>query len=124
VTDVFYRLRNVLEWTGYVDNGQPNVWRLTTNAAAVVKTIATMESFGALFIAVITVPKTVPALELGCLLDCEVAADGSQDILGLRETWEEGEAPIIWPTLFVDALDKVSPKSAAAIRASDILGLS
>jgi hypothetical protein len=129
VAAAFDRFKNIPTWVGYIDNGQLGVWQARAKgdltaasavASAVVRMITYAESLGAEFVAVITVPKTVPAAELTAALGAELPTDGSADIFPL---WSEGEQ-VTWPTLFVDALGKIDPRAAAEIRVSDARDLS
>lgn len=107
-------LESIPGWTGHFDNGTPAVLR--TGAGSLSLGVAQLlEALGAPFTAVVTVPKTVPAADLGRALDRDIPADGSQDIIGLYEG-----GPIVWPMLFVEALDRVDPQAAAQLRASGI----
>ncbi len=106
-------LGDVPGWLGYVDNGTGLI--LTTDRPMAI--IAT-----AVFIAstaVVAVPKTVPAAVLAEALGRDVPADGSQDLILLHEG-----GPIVWPMLFVEALDRVEPAVAAHLRANDLANLS
>jgi hypothetical protein len=98
-----------IPWVGYLDNGMELALR--TDQAAL---LAVTESFAPLAV-VMTVPKTVPAAKLANLLDREIPADGSRDLLVLTDS-EHTQ----WPMLFVAALDKVDPKAAASIRANAV----
>ncbi len=112
VTALAAPLGDVPAWTAYVDNGTPMVLT-TTDAAA----LSIVDLLGVPAAAVVTVPKTVPATVLTQAIGQEVPADGSQDIVLLADP-ETGF--MVWPVLFLDALAKVDPKAAAAIRATDL----
>lgn len=112
--EVITRLRHVPGWTGYLDTGRDSVAR--GDAAEFVTLGRVAQAFGTPAIAVMTVPKTVPAARLSRALRQPIADDGSQDILVIR-----GESgPIHWPMLFVDALEQVEPAAAAQLHAEDL----
>jgi hypothetical protein len=109
-----YRLKSVPDWTAYVDNGTPLALR--TEDAATLRIVPTLVPATV----VVTVPKTVPAAALDDALGPlgqHVPDDGSRDMLILHDGDDQ---PIVWPTLFVDALEQVDPRAAAQLRATDI----
>jgi len=112
------RLTVIPNWTAYLDNGNGMVLSTSHPAALyITRLLAPIHPM----IAIVIVPKTVPAATLTAALDQEVPADGSRDVLLLHD----GDAtPITWPLLFIDALAHVDPKAAAMIRANDLGSLS
>jgi hypothetical protein len=106
------RLDPVEGWTGYADNGMPVVLRARSSeafvAAEVMKALAGMP-----MVAVFIVPKSVPAKVPSEALGQEIEADGSRDIIAIHG--DDGR--VIWPMLFVDALDLVDPVAASQLRA-------
>ena len=105
--DIARRLRRVA-WTALLDNGHA-VLRCT-HAASV-------ELGECLFTpgAVILVPKTVPADELGRALGSPLPDDGSQDLVFLQD-----RPGYTWPVLFLDALEEVDAPWAQAIWAEAV----
>lgn len=112
VADIAPRLgRLPTGWTAYLDNGTPVV--VATGEPKAIALMAALSLPGGIT-AVVTVPKTVPAVMLTEAVGQEVPADGSQDLIMLHSGWNR---PIIWPMLFVDALEQVDPRATAQIRA-------
>lgn len=107
--DVTHGLRDVDGWTAYLDSGTPVI--LQTDRVSVLAVTGAI----ILSAAVVTVPKTVPAAVLSKALGQTIPDDGSQDLVVLHGA--DGE-PIVWPLLFVDALDQVDPIAAAQLRAA------
>ncbi len=106
-----YRLTSMPDWTAYIDSGNPLVLR--SQDAVTLCIVPTLLPAAA----VVTVPKTVPAAALSEALGQHVPDDGSRDLVMLHD----GDAqPIVWPMLFVDALERVDPKAAAQLRVDDI----
>lgn len=108
-------LVDVPDWTGYADNGTRMVLRTDQPGALLVVEAVSVAT------AVVIVPKTVPAGVLAEALGQEIPADGSQDLVLLHE---DERGPLIWPRLFVDALEIVDPAVAAHLHANDLAGLS
>jgi hypothetical protein len=103
-------LREISTWTGYLDAGISTVLR--TSNPGVLTLVAALAPVAV----VVTIPKTVPAAEIAAALGQPIPDDGSQDLVMLCDP----DRPAIWPVLFVDALAKVDPKTAATIYASDL----
>lgn len=111
VATVAERLDGIPGWTAYVDSGTPVVLR-TGLGTAVAMTAALTTS-----VAVILVPKSVPAATLTEVLGQDIPADGSQDLVLIHGP--DGD-PIVWPLLFLDAIGAVDPAAAAQIHAEAI----
>lgn len=105
-------LRDVPDWSAYLDAGLPAVMRCHDARA-----LAVLAVLSGPMCAVVTVPKTVPPDVLSTITRTEVPADGSRDVL-IVHLGED--VPMIWPLLFVDALAVLDPAVAAQIRAYDI----
>lgn len=99
-----------IDTTIYVDQGTDPILR-TNDPRLLAVTAALIPC-----VAVILIPKTVPAAILSEALGEHVPDDGSQDILILGSP----EPPMTWPLLFVDALQRVDPTAANTIRAAHI----
>ncbi|GAA2370798.1 hypothetical protein Cme02nite_45080 [Catellatospora methionotrophica] len=112
------RLRHLPGWTGYLDTGRDTVAQGNAEQFAALCGVA--QVLGRPAVAVLTIPKTVPARRVAQALRRPVAADGSQDVLVVRV---DG-GPVCWPLLFVDALERVEPAAAAQLHAEDLAGLS
>jgi hypothetical protein len=109
-----HSIKNVQSWTAYLDNGTGHILRTDTPGALLVAELLFPTA------AVVVVPKTVPATVLSEALGQEVPADGSRDIVIL--TSQGG--PTYYPMLFINALDIVSPSTAALLRANHLPNLS
>lgn len=103
-------LQDTPHWLAYLDSGTDTVMR--TDRPDEASTIARLVPTAA----VITVAKTIPAALLSRALGRPVSADAEQDLLVLTEPGK----PICWPMLFVDALDIVSPETAAQLRDQEV----
>lgn len=103
-------LADVAHWQAYLDSGTGTILRTDRSHAA--RVIASLVPTAA----VVTVPKTVPAGLLSLALGQRVSPDSGQDIVILTEPGK----PICWPMLFVDALDIVSPETAAQLRGQEV----
>lgn len=66
---------------------------------------------------VAVVPKTVPATMLSAVLGVPVPEDGSRDVIMLLD--EDGET-ISWPHIMIDAVERVYPDFAQAIRDAEV----
>lgn len=109
------RLHLIPGWTAYLDSGTDIVMR-TTDIAVVAVLDLLIDSA-----VVLTIPKTTPAATISeALGGTPVPEDGSQDIilLGGKE-----DAPMFWSLLFLDAIERVDPETAADIRAAAIANL-
>lgn len=107
--------------TYYLDNGTPFLLctsRTGTSRLNVPRLIAALNMSPTVCVA--TVPKTVPAIELSKALAQPIPEDGSQDVVILQRPGH----PVVWPMVFVDALEIVDPEAAKSIRAADLAGLS
>jgi hypothetical protein len=71
-------------------------------------------------ITLFTVPKAVPAVDLGEALGQHVAEDGSRDVITCTVPGE----PIAWPMVFVEALRRVDPAAAMSLEANDLARMS
>lgn len=98
-----------ISWTGYIDSGQDTVLRVDQASLMLVT-----EQLARRTAILITVPKTVPAEQLSSALDQTIQADGSQDLILMTDDSEQ----LLWPMLFVDALDQIDPVEAARLRAA------
>lgn len=107
-------LRDVPDWTAYLDGGTPAVLHTGLAGALAVVDILTLSA------AVIVVPKTVPPSALSTAVGQEIPTDGSQDIVILMAPDE----PVMFPLLFVDALAIVDPHAAAQLYANQTSNLS
>lgn len=112
VDTVAENLASIPERTLYLDGGLPAVLR--TDQASVLAVTGALTATAA----VLVVPKTVPAAALTKALGQHVPEDGSQDIVVLM-----ADGPIVWPLLFVDALEVVDPRAAGQLRASNLPNL-
>lgn len=113
------RIDQAGDWTCYIDNGTDNVLRINDLTRLALATTVTA-TLGLPTVAVFLVPKTVPAKVLADALGQEIPADGSRDIIGLYER----EHPLIWPMMFVEALERVDPQAALVLHANALGKLS
>lgn len=109
-------LARIPRWTAWLDCGLDTVL-CVDDAHAITSTAALFAITRAPVLAVVTIPKTVPAKRLSRALGCPVPADGSRDVLIVGDGHE---APIAWPVLFLDALAHVDPAAAAQLRADAV----
>ena len=110
IAEIAGPLTRIRRFVGYIDNGTEAVLR--TETAAVFRVCDVLSPT----VAVVVVPKTVSARRLGHVLGSKVAEDGSQDLIALGPK----SGGYCWPQLFVDALDRVDPRAADAIRAAAV----
>jgi hypothetical protein len=108
------RLRRLPGWTGYLDSGGEMVTEGDPLACAALGGL--VQAVGARVAAVLIVPKTVPAAALGRALGQPIAADGSEDVIGVVD----GQR-VAWPLLLVDAIAEVDPVSAAQLHANSLV---
>ncbi len=85
------------------------------DARTITGTAALLAITGTPVVAVVLIPKTVPAKRISKALGCPVPADGSRDLLVVGEGHDE---PAAWPMLFVDALADADPTAAAQLYAT------
>ncbi len=108
------RLPMIPDWTAYVDNGTDVILR-TADARVLMVVDMLIENA-----VIVTIPKTVPATVIGEALAETIPADGAQDIVMVGY---DPTQPMFWSLLFVDALQRVDPKTANAIRAASLSNL-
>lgn len=113
------RLDTLAEWTAYAVDAAGQVMVTDNLALLRARSVAT-ELFGIPSITLFTVPKTVPAADLGTALGEDVPDDGSRDVIMVAKPG----APIAFPMVFVDALRRVDPAAAMSLDALDLARMS
>lgn len=113
------RLSTLSAWTAYAIDAAGQVM-VTNDLPMLIARAALADLIGVPSITLFTVPKTVPAADLGKALGQDVPDDGSRDVIMCSKP----DAPIAWPMVFVDALRKVDPAAAMALDAQDLARMS
>jgi hypothetical protein len=110
--DIAAKLEDIVDVEILLDNGTDLIVTTTPAAAECIAALAATP-----VTAIALVPKTTPTTTMHNRFEAQIPADGSRDIVLVSST-EKG--PMIWPMLFVDAIDVYDPVAAMAIHASDI----
>ncbi len=113
------RLNTLASWTAYAIDAAGQVM-VTDDLPLLIARATLADLIGVPSITLFTVPKTVPAADLGRALGQDVPDDGSRDVIMCAKPG----APIAWPMVFVDALRKVDPKAAMSLEALDMARMS